>query len=515
MNSPQVFLLISHIIKLTVVSTSVAIAAGFRIKAVQIRWVSFATTLLLLFYLMILFGAMIPPDYHIFWRAGRDVWSGVDPYAPARFATNPFLNPPTALPLFALFAVLPFGPSFVLWTLWNLLMCVSLPAFCLRALRTQEGQGPLIGRERKVSVDVLPVTQLVAMTAALAVSDSFIRGLYAGQLWLLTAFLLIAALDAQARGRPIVAGVCLALATVKVVTMLPFLVLFHRRADVPAWISMGCVCLGLCLATGRLDALPGRLTNMAHRIEALGAPGMVNDYSFAGTQNESLIGFDHLFYCLGLRDRLLIRRLQYLAVAAVGLWVAWQVVITRLSEGTACSLVALFSMVFLYHRDYDTLILTLPLVYCGWSSRGGNRDGPTPVRRLLHRHSWHLLHESDHTHVYDRQIPAVGGHRPADPGDSPALCSVVDSSGHGCGRHRRLARQAKEHSLELALKRGWSSSQGCEHSIIHEYRVHKGTTTNGVVMRLHQVEDLRLHACGGENERLDAQDGGTQALEVE
>ena len=180
----------------------------------------------------------------------------------------------------------------------------------------------------------------------------------------MTAFILLAALDAQARERPIVAGICLAFATVKVVTMLPFLLLFHRRSDMPAWFCMGCVCLGLCLATGRLDALPARLSNMAHRIEALGAPGKVNDYSFEGEQNQSLIGFDHFFYCLGVRDRLLIRCLQYLAVATVGLWVAWQVLFARRSRGTACSLVALFSMLFLYHRDYDTLILTLPLVYC-------------------------------------------------------------------------------------------------------------------------------------------------------
>jgi hypothetical protein len=209
----------------------------------------------------------------------------------------------------------------------------------------------------------------VALAAALAVSDAFIRGLFAGQLGLLTAFFLIAALDARARGRQILAGVCLALATIKVVTMLPFLLLFHRRSDLPAWITLGCVGLGLCLATGRLEALPGRLSNMAHRIEVLSAPGKVNDYSFEGTQNESLIGFDHFFYCLGLRDRLLISRLQYLAVAAIGPWVAWQVLCAGRSEGTACSLVAFFSMLFLYHRDYDTLILTLPLVYCAARAR--------------------------------------------------------------------------------------------------------------------------------------------------
>jgi hypothetical protein len=82
-----------------------------------------------------------------------------------------------------------------------------------------------------------------------------------------------------------------------------------------------------------------------------------------------MIGFDHLFYRLGLRDRRLIRTLTYLAVAALGLWTAWQVMVRRLPGGAACSLVALYSMLFLYHRDYDALILTLPLVECAGRAR--------------------------------------------------------------------------------------------------------------------------------------------------
>jgi hypothetical protein len=210
----------------------------------------------------------------------------------------------------------------------------------------------------------LPRSETIVLAATLVISDSFIRGLYCGQLGALTAFLLLAALDAQARGRPILAGACLALATIKVVTMLPFLVLFYRKADRAAWISMICVGLGLCLATGRPAQLPVRLASLRDRIEILAAPGKVNDYSFEGTQDESLIGFDRLFYCLGLRDRVLIRRLQYLSVAALGLWVGREVLFGRRSRGVACSLVALFSMVFLYHRDYDCLVLALPLVYC-------------------------------------------------------------------------------------------------------------------------------------------------------
>ena len=33
-------------------------------------------------------------------------------------------------------------------------------------------------------------------------------------------------------------------------------------------------------------------------------------------------------------------------------------------RAAVCSLVTLYSVVFFYHRIYDTVILTLPLVYC-------------------------------------------------------------------------------------------------------------------------------------------------------
>jgi hypothetical protein len=363
MNIKDIYFLITLVIKAVVLLTSVALLLRLPVKPVLVRWAAFFAALLLLFYLMILFQAMTPPDYHIFWRAGRDIWSGVDPYSPARFAINPFLNPPTALPLFALFAVLPFEASFIVWTFLNLAICVALPVYCLRVLTAQERLGRTIGGP-VVELAGFPRLEVVMLMAAFAVSDAFIRGLYAGQLGILTAFLLIAALDAQARGRPILAGACLALASIKVVTMLPFVLLFHRRADLAAWISLVCVGLGLCLSTGGPAQLPERLVWMRARVEALEAPGKVNDYSFEGTQNESLIGFDHLYYCLGFRNRGLIRGLQYLSVALLGLWVAHQVILGRRSRGAACSLVALFSMVFLYHRDYDSVILALPLVYC-------------------------------------------------------------------------------------------------------------------------------------------------------
>jgi hypothetical protein len=176
--------------------------------------------------------------------------------------------------------------------------------------------------------------------------------------------MLLLALAAQGRARPILAGICLSLATVKFVTMIPFLTLFLRRADRWAWAALMASVLGLCALTGRLSELPSHLAILAHRADELAAPGRVNDYSFEGTQNESIIGFEHLFYRLGMRNRRLIRFSQFVALLAVGGWVAHRVLVGNIPRPAAASLVSLYSLLFLYHRDYDTVILALPLAYC-------------------------------------------------------------------------------------------------------------------------------------------------------
>jgi hypothetical protein len=303
-------------------------------------------------------------DYGIFWRAGRDVWGGVDPYAPDRFAENPFLHPPTALPLFAVFALLPYHTSFVVWTALNVAACMAMPLFAAHTLAAQE-------RAAGGSVSWRPSwTVLAGLTAALVMCDAFLLTMFLGQLSILASVLLLAALAAQARGWPVLAGAWLALATAKIGTMLPFLLLFLRKDDRRAWLSLVVVSLALCLATGSPFMLPERARVMLGRIKQLEQPGKVNDYSFEGTRHESMIGFDHAFYRLGLRDRTVIRVAQYAAVLLLGAWVAGQVLPRgRLPRAAACSLVTLYSIVFLYHRSYDTVILIVPLVYSAAQAR--------------------------------------------------------------------------------------------------------------------------------------------------
>jgi hypothetical protein len=146
--------------------------------------------------------------------------------------------------------------------------------------------------------------------------------------------------------------------------MIPFLLLFLRRADRWTWATLAALAIVTSLGTGKPGELPGRLAIFIDRIADLSAPGNVNDYSYAGTRHESIISFEHLFYRLGMRDRVLIRHAQSLALLAIGAGVASLVIASRVARTDAACLVGFFSMLFLYHRDYDTVILALPLCHC-------------------------------------------------------------------------------------------------------------------------------------------------------
>jgi hypothetical protein len=129
--------------------------------------------------------------------------------------------------------------------------------------------------------------------------------------------------------------------------------------------------------SGSPDRLLADLAVLRGHVDTLASPGQVNDYSFAGPRSESIVAFDHALYRLGLRDRGLIRALQSLLLLALGGWVLHQVLgRRRLPRAAACSLVALYAAVFLYHRTYDLVLLVLPLVYSSGQARaltGGAR----------------------------------------------------------------------------------------------------------------------------------------------
>jgi hypothetical protein len=352
----------SCFVKALAVAAVVVILLRTQVKTNLIRLAAVGAAALVLFDVYLIFAAQLTPDYHIFWRIGRDLQEGLDPYDPARFASGPFLNPPTALPLFALFSRAPYVPSLVVWTLTNVLLGVALPSLAALALARQESLAVSHSPARGTWQALAPGA-MAALSLTLVVSDAFSYGLFTGQLGLLTAVALLLALAAHGRGRRIAAGLWLGLATIKVSTMLPFLVLFLRKRDLPSWITLALTCATLCLLGGSPSMLPSRVSWTLRQIEALGAPGQVNDYSFMGTQNATMIGFDHALFRLGLRDRATIQMLQLIAVLLLGLSVASLAVGGRLPRAGVCSIVALYSVLFFYHRIYDTVLLILPLVY--------------------------------------------------------------------------------------------------------------------------------------------------------
>ena len=177
------------------------------------------------------------------------------------------------------------------------------------------------------------------------------------------------------------AGVMLALSTIKIGTMLPVLLLFLRRRDWLTWVVMVTVVLLLCLPVGSLTEFKNSSAQILARIDSYGSEGMVNDYSYKGPSHEMILGLDHALYRLGMRDRTSIRNGALLGLGLLGLWILRDLPGPRpLPRGAACSLVILYSVIFLYHRYYDLVILALPLVYTVSMSRVGTWERSFPWR---------------------------------------------------------------------------------------------------------------------------------------
>lgn len=156
-----------------------------------------------------------------------------------------------------------------------------------------------------------------------------------GQLGLVVAALVFAAAYAHTRRLPILAGLCLALAAVKINTIVPNLLLFRRRSDWPTWITLGVVLAALFFLAMPPRLLPSRLHDNLGLIRSYEQPGVVNDYAIENRQSHTIIGLDRLFYGLGLSDRTEIRWLQYTGLALLGIGVVWLLARGDLSQGGA------------------------------------------------------------------------------------------------------------------------------------------------------------------------------------
>ncbi|MGO9913939.1 MAG: glycosyltransferase 87 family protein [Isosphaeraceae bacterium] len=303
-------------------------------------------------------------DFLILLQGGDCVIRGQDPYD---LPVMPF--PPTALPLFAVLAELPRHGLLITWLAASVIATLSLIPLARRCLILQAG----------TSRFDLDGPALWALTTVFSLSISLHFAIKAGNLSIFVALCILLAILLQSKGWGLAAGACLALATVKPQTLLPFLLLFLRRSDVRTWVALAVVSLVLCLSGSPISELPARFRGEMDNIARLTAFGELNDYSFESPQDQNMIGFNRLVYCLGMRNRVAIRWIQISLVAAFG---AWLLTMARGPRGfprdAFCSIVSLYSLVFFYHRTYDMAILALPLVYA--ASRLGSTQ---PVERRL------------------------------------------------------------------------------------------------------------------------------------
>ncbi len=305
-------------------------------------------------------------DYRTFRRAGVDLLVGIDPYEPSRWFDHQILHLPTAFPVFTALALLPEQAGPMIWTILNSSIALLIVPLALKVVK-QPPQGPEWGE--------ILVLEAGALTMLFALSNACSRAIFTGQLALLVAILILLALYYRGR-QPVVAGVFLALATVKVNTMAPFGLLFLRRRDRATWVSCAATILVLLLLSGHPERLFDQGRAMLRYIGMLSQPGMVNNPTYTGLIHESIVGFDHALYRVGIHDPRAYRIGSAIILIAMGGWLARGIWTGALSDGLAVALVSLFSVVFLYHRIYDTVIIGPAVVFAyrqAKSSRGRTR----------------------------------------------------------------------------------------------------------------------------------------------
>jgi hypothetical protein len=306
-------------------------------------------------------------DFSNFWTAGSYLLANKNPYDVKGFVP-PFQelttthNPPTALPLAAILALAPKRASALAWAAVNIVICLSLGLVARRVLVAQDGG----------KYDVISAPMAALLTAPIIFSQGTFFAVDEGQLALLEAMSLFIALIAQGKKRPLVSAASLAIATIKTATCVPFLLLFLRRSDRRIWFFLAIFVVVLLLAAGHPTKLPEWLSSMLHSIKTSRAPGCPDDFSTANRWSCSIIGVDVLLSRLGMSDRTTVTLLTSSVVAIAGLWLAY--IATQrpdIPRGTLCSLVTLYSTLFIYHRNYDLPIQILPLIY------SASRIGPS------------------------------------------------------------------------------------------------------------------------------------------
>ena len=141
-----------------------------------------------------------------------------------------------------------------------------------------------------------------------------------------------------------------------------------------AWIVSGTLIAAVLLAFGWGTDLRRHVSVYLGTIEKLSRPGGTNDIALGAASNADMVGLDYAFHRLGLRAPGAAGKAQLVASALLGAALAFRILRRGgvLPTGGDCSLVALFSVVFLYHRSPDCVVLALPLTYAVARARAGS-----------------------------------------------------------------------------------------------------------------------------------------------
>ena len=163
------------------------------------------------------------------------------------------------------------------------------------------------------------------------------------------------------------------------------------------------------------------------RAPGVGSKGSVNALNTSGSL--LMIAPSQILYGFGLRDIDQIRVCQSLLIIVLGLALMYEVAWRgRSTRQAASALVACYSMLFVYHGTYDTVLLALPLVYAATAASRSRGPVPHLACNIGDGHSRGDECLLVHPVRSLRQVLAIGTGRLADPGPGgaiPHICSYV------------------------------------------------------------------------------------------
>jgi Glycosyltransferase family 87 len=319
-------------------------------------------------------------DFGHNWTAGRAWLDGRDPY-PISIYMN---YPPYTLPLFSLLAWLPFVTARFIWLVVTVAGTIALVPLALSSLSAVDSEhNPNLIR-----------SQAWILLGAVVLSIPVHFSVSLGQPTIIVAICVLAAILAQTRSHGIRAGLLLATAFVKPQSAIPFFLLLFKKKAIPVWITTGTIIVALSLLSSSPLHYLTRGQEFIENNSKLQNEG-VNDFTDRSDQAHSLLGLDRLVYCLGVTNRSAVRIAQLGLMTTLGLIVAWLVIDpNRLAPGAAFSLIAVYALLFTYHRTYDAVLLVVPLVYCtgcalqtsGWRRRWLHATPALAILAILFLH---------------------------------------------------------------------------------------------------------------------------------